>query len=202
MSPVTPPLSFPRPDALLFDMDGTLTEPRLDFPQMKIDMGIGPGPILESLAELNDFDRARAESVLHRHEENAAAESALNEGCRELLNFIQQSAWPTALITRNSRRSVETVLARHNLFFPVIVTREDGRHKPHPDPIHLACRQLNVTAVNAWMIGDGRYDIEAGLAAGTKTVWISHGRQPEFTAVPWQTVRNLFELTALLRKCL
>ncbi len=194
--------TFPRPDALLFDMDGTLTEPRLDFPQMKIDMGIGPGPILESLAELTDSDRVRAEAVLHRHEEDAAAESALNEGCRELLNFIRQGAWPTALITRNSRRSVETVLARHDLSFPVIVTREDCPHKPHPDPIHLACRQLNVAAVNAWMIGDGRYDIEAGLAAGAKTVWISHGRRPEFTAVPWQTIRNLFELTTLLRKCL
>lgn len=55
---------------------------------------------------------------------------------------------------------------------------------------------------DAWMIGDGRYDIEAGLAAGAKTVWFSHDRQPEFMAVPWQTVRNLFELTALLRKCL
>lgn len=195
-------IAISRPDALLFDMDGTLTEPRLDFPQIKLDMGIGPGPILESLAMLNDSDRARAEAVLHRHEEDAAGGSELNEGCRELLEFIRQSAWPTAVITRNSRRSVETVFARHHLSFPVIVTREDGRHKPHADPLHLACRQLKVPTSHAWMIGDGQYDVEAGLAAGAKTIWISHGRKPDFTAIPWQTVRNLFELTDLLRRCL
>jgi len=197
-----PLTSLSRPDALLFDMDGTLTEPRLDFPQIKLDMGIGPGPILESLAMLDESERAQAEAVLHRHEEDAAAASALNEGCRELLEFIRQSAWPTALITRNSRRSVETVLARHRLEFPVIVTREDGRHKPHPDPLHLACRQLQVPTTGTWMIGDGQYDIEAGLAARAKTVWISHGRKPDFAAIPWRTVLNLFELTDLLRRCL
>lgn len=195
-----PPID--RPAALLFDMDGTLTTPRLDFPKIKSDMGIGPGPILESLAMLTDSERARAEAILHRHEETAAAESELNEGCRELLDLIQQADWPTALITRNSRRSVQTVLARHGLSFSVIVTREDGRHKPHPDPLHLACLQLEVPAANTWMIGDGQYDVEAGLAAGARTVWISHGRTAEFAAIPWKIVQKLPELTTLLRQCL
>ena len=163
------------PKALLFDMDGTLTRPHLDFPKIKADMGIGTRPILEALAEMNDSDRVRAEQILHRHEESAAAASMLNEGCVELLEWIERRGIPTALITRNTRASVRTVLARHGLNFNALVTRDDGRHKPHPDPLYLACNELNVAVADTWMIGDGRYDVEAGLAAGARTVWISHG---------------------------
>ena len=190
------------PRALLFDMDGTLTRPMLDFARIKAEMGIAGQPILEALARMNPAQRAEAERVLHRHEEAAAAASTLNDGCRELLELVDWHGIPSALITRNSRRSVATVLQRHHLSFRVLVTREDGRHKPHPDPLHLACRQLNVGTVEAWMIGDGQYDIEAGLAAGAKTVWISHGGPKDFAAEPWRTVRDLMELTTLLRECL
>ena len=41
-----------RPRALLFDMDGTITEQMLDFPAIKREMGIGDVPILETLAKM------------------------------------------------------------------------------------------------------------------------------------------------------
>jgi HAD superfamily hydrolase (TIGR01509 family) len=192
---------FTLPRAMLFDMDGTLTRPLLDFPRIKAEMGIGSRPILEALAELNDTERRRAEAVLHRHEEQAAANSTLNEGCQELLEELTRLSMPTALITRNSRRSVETVLALHGLSFPVLVTREDGRHKPHPEPLLRACAELNVAPSETWMIGDGQYDVEAGNAAGAKTVWISHDRARDFAATPWRVVSNLHELTTILRRC-
>ena len=49
------------------------------------------------------------------------------------------------------------------------------------------------------MIGDGQYDVEAGAAAFVRTVWVSHGKPRPFAAEPWRTVRDLHELTALLR---
>ena len=52
------------------------------------------------------------------------------------------------------------------------------------------------------MIGDGQYDVEAGIAAGMNTVWLSHDQPKPFTAEPWRVVRDLPELTALLRGCL
>ena len=190
------------PKALLFDMDGTLTEPALDFPRIKAAMGIGTRPILEALAEMSPPEREKAQVILHAFEEVAAAESVLNAGCEELMRFVRAQKWPAALITRNSRKSVRTVLERHGLFFPVLITREDGRHKPHPDPLLLACARLNVSPSHVWMIGDGQYDVEAGVAAGIRTVWISHGREKPFAAEPWRTVGDLTELTALLQKCL
>jgi FMN phosphatase YigB (HAD superfamily) len=50
------------------------------------------------------------------------------------------------------------------------------------------------------MIGDGRYDVEAGLAAGMKTVWLCHGRQRDFPAIPWRSVSDLPELLNVLRR--
>ena len=190
---------FPPPRAVLFDMDGTLTEPMLDFPRIKAEMGIGTRPILEALAEMNEAQRRHAEAVLLRHEELAAAASTLNPGCTELLNLLSELGISAALITRNSRLSVRTVLERHRLPITVLVTRDDGRFKPDPEPLCIACRNLGVRESEAWMVGDGQYDVEAGLAAGVRTVWVSHGRERFFAATPWQVARDLFDVAALVR---
>jgi HAD superfamily hydrolase (TIGR01509 family) len=190
------------PRALLFDMDGTLTQPFLDFPRIKAEMGIGTRPILEALAEMDDQSRQTAEEILLRHECEAARSSTLNDGCQELLSWIQQQRIATALITRNSRASVETILERHGLLFDVLVTREDGRYKPDPQPLLRACQRLGVATDAAWMVGDGQHDVEAGLAADIRPIWVSHGQTRSFTAQPWHTVRDLIELTDLLKRCL
>ena len=194
------PISLPR--AILFDMDGTLTEPFIDFVRLKAEMGIASQPILETLAAMNGSDRERAEAVLHRHEEEAAVTSTLNPGCMELLEWVAMRGISTALITRNTRRSVATVLARHGLSFDILVTRDDCRHKPHPDPLHLALEAFQTPPYDAWMVGDGHYDVEAGRAADVRTVWISHGRERDFSTEPWRVAVGLPELTALLRGCL
>jgi HAD superfamily hydrolase (TIGR01509 family) len=187
------------PGAILFDMDGTLTEPMLDFPRIKAEMGIGDRPILEALAALSGPARAAAEAVLLRHEEHAAEHSTLNPGCRELLDWLHEQRIATALITRNSRLSMQTVLRRHNLSLDVLVTREDPPYKPDPHPLKLACEKLAIPPAGAWMVGDGWYDIQAGLASQIKTIWLSHGKPRPFTHQPWRELRDLVELHNLLR---
>lgn len=186
------------PAAVLFDMDGTLTEPMLDFPRIKRDMGIGDDSILEALAAMNDADRARAEAVLHRHEEEAARLSRLNPGCREILATLHARGIGVALITRNSRQSVQTLLATHGLAIDVLISREDAPPKPDPEPLYLACRKLDVAPGETWMVGDGEFDVRAGLNAGARTVWLSHGRRKHFPESPWRQVTDLWELRALL----
>ena len=189
------------PRALLFDMDGTLTQPMLDFPRIKADIGIGTQPILEALAAMDESRRCVAEAVLHAHEERAARDSELNPGCDELIAWVGARKLRTAIITRNSRKSVAVVLEKHGLEFEVLITREDGKFKPHPTPLLMACEKLGIDPSEAWMIGDGSYDCAAGNAAGIKTVWISHGRVREFPDEPWRTVADLSELLTLLRSC-
>src|SRR5262249_17243513 len=155
----------------------------------KSEMGIGDRPILEALAEMSGPERARAEAVLHRHEELAAANSALNPGCRELLDWLDENGIRTALITRNSALSVKTVIERHGLRIDLTLSRADARPKPDPHALHEACRRLEVREGEAWMVGDGQYDVEAGNAAGIATVWLSHDRAKPFAAEPWSVVR-------------
>ena len=197
------PQSIRAPCALLFDMDGTLTEPALDFPAIKAAMGIPvQRPILEALAEMPADQRAVAEARLHEYEDRAALESKLNRGCDSLIEWIVKGKLKTALITRNSRKSVACVLGRHGLSFDLLITREcaDGKYKPDPTPLLMACARLGVAADEAWMIGDSHHDVNAGVAAGIRTVWISHGQARTFANQPWRTVRDLPELLELLQR--
>ena len=186
-----------RPKALLFDMDGTITEPMLDFPAIKAEMGIDSA-ILEAMAKMEHERRTACEVILQRHELAAAHGSVLNLGCGDLFDWIRQERFGTALVTRNSLLNVRIVLARHGLRFDTLICREDTPPKPDPRPIQLACERLGVAESDAWMIGDGRYDVEAGNAAGVRTVWISHGKERSFEAEPWRTVQNLMALRELV----
>jgi HAD superfamily hydrolase (TIGR01509 family) len=193
--------SMTLPRAILFDMDGTLTEPMLDFPRIKAEMGIGDRPILEALAEMTAPQRAAAEAVLHKHEELAAAGSTLNPGCREVLEWIDAHGIRTALITRNSATSVRTVIERHDLHIALILTRADTKPKPDPEALHLACRRLKVREAEAWMVGDSQYDVEAGNVAGIATFWLSHNRQRPFAAETRHVVPDLHSLLSTLQAC-
>ncbi len=196
-----PSALIPPPRALLLDMDGTITEPMLDFPRIKAEMGIGERAILETLAEMAPEARAAAEEILLKHEEAAANGSALNPGCRALLAWAHEHRISTALITRNSRASAQVVMKRHGLAFDVLITREDGRFKPDAEPLIRACQRLAVEHDDAWMIGDSSHDVVSGLAAGIRTVWLSHGQARAFRAEPWRTVGDLPELLKMLKQC-
>lgn len=188
--------------AVLFDMDGTLTVPMLDFPRIKAEMGIGGRPILEALAEMREDERLVAEAILCRHETIAAQHSTLNHGCVALLDWLAERRIATAVVTRNSFVSAQHVMSRHNLSFAAMVTREFGRFKPDPAPLLEACRLLGVSPTDAWMVGDGQYDVEAGVAAGMKTVWLSHGRRRAFDAEPWREAIDLPAVLTMLRDAL
>lgn len=190
-------LKMPR--GILFDMDGTLIDQTLDFPKIKREMGIGERPLLEGLAELELHRQPAARAIMERYEAFGAESCALGSGCRELLAWMAQRQIPLALITRNSRRSAALVVQRHALPIEILITREDCAFKPSPAPLLLACQKLAVAPSQAWMVGDGQYDVEAGNAAGIPTVWLSHGRPRPFTAEPWKTARDLHELFDLLQ---
>jgi HAD superfamily hydrolase (TIGR01509 family) len=188
---------LPCPQAILFDMDGTITRPTLDFDAIRSEIGI-TGPILEAVARMDEGSQKRANKILDRHEQRAAVESELNDGCRELLAEIAARNLPTAIITRNSRARIDIVLARHSLSFDVLICRDAAPPKPDRRAITTACGALGVLPSDTWMIGDGHHDIEAGNAAGAATIWVSHGLERDFEAVPTVTIERLSDLTSLL----
>ena len=196
-------MEIERPAAVLFDMDGTLTVPLLDYDAIRRDLGLRPEQgILETMRQMGPADRAAADAVLLRHETDAAERSALNAGCMELLDHLRDVGLPLAVVTRNSRRSVDLTLGKHRLAdrFAAVVTREDEPFKPDPHPLRLACEGLNVAPDAVWLVGDGRHDVEAAVAAGVRCVWVSHGSNRTFDAVPWRTVETLWDVLRLVRR--
>ena len=193
-------IAFPR--AVLFDMDGTLTEPTFDFPGLRKQLGLPAGaPILEGIEALEPGPRERATLVMAEYEDEMAATASLAEGCEQLLHYLMGRKVPLAVITRNRRASVATFLKRHPLPIEVWITREDAPHKPDPASLLQACQRLGVAASGAWMIGDGLYDVEAGINAGMATIWLAHGRTRDFAATPWKTVQRLCDVLKVCQDC-
>ena len=116
--------------AIIFDLDGTLTRPILDFDLIRSEIGGIEGPILEALEHLTTQQRQRADEILARHEHHAAENSQLNHGVHQLWQWMAQKQLKVALVTRNQRSSVERISEIHNLKFNVVFTREDGPAKP------------------------------------------------------------------------
>lgn len=171
-------MSSPR--AVIFDMDGTLTRPFLDFPAIRKAIGI-PEPLLENMLALPaGAERERAFSILEKFEEEAADASELNDGAAEVLRFLETRRIPSGLVTRNSRRSTDRVLRKHSLSFEIVVTREDAPAKPRPEPLWLICEKLGVTPPQALMVGDFKFDIVAGRNAGTRTALLTNGKLPPY----------------------
>lgn len=196
--------SKPPPRAVIFDLDGTLTEPLLDFDVIRAEIGIGEGlPILEALEDRDADFRARAETIMRRHELEAIAQATLADGCIELLGRLAERRVPVAIMTRNMRDAVDAFLQRFDLPVPFhgIYTREDGPPKPSPHGARLLCRTLGVPPAETLAVGDYKYDVIAARDAGCRTVLVRHPPPPAADLPAWGTpdliVRSLRELLPL-----
>ncbi len=187
------------PQAVIFDMDGTLTQPAIDFDRIRAEIGIESGTILEALEAMNPDQRSRADGIIEEHERVAARDSELQDGVHEVLDFLRAGGIRTAIATRNSRPSVRTVLDKHQLHVDHIHTREDGAVKPSPQPVLDICKYFQIAPESSWMIGDYVYDIQSGNAAGATTVlFAADGSMPEAVQQADHVIRNLLELITIL----
>ena len=188
------------PRAVIFDLDGTLTEPLLDFEAMRREIGIAPGlPILEALEGSSAAERARAEEILRRHELAAIEAAVLSDGCVELLGLLAERRVPMSILTRNMRDAVTAFTRRFKLTFVSVYTREDGPPKPSPHGAALLCRAMGIPAAETLAVGDYKYDVIAARSAGCRTALVSHPPPDDLTAwgSPDMVVRSLRELVPL-----
>jgi HAD superfamily hydrolase (TIGR01509 family) len=190
------------PRGVIFDLDGTLTEPLLDFEAIRRELGIPSGaPIIEALDGFDDDARARAEVILRRREREAIAAATLADGCRELLALLAGRQVAVAILTRNIRDAVDDFVRRFGFRFAAVFTREDGPPKPAPHGVRVLCQQLGLTPAEVWTVGDYKYDVMAGRDAGCRTVLV-RGAPPADLAAwgsPDLVVRSLRELVDLWR---
>ncbi len=196
---MTPPSPHPI-RSVIFDLDGTLTVPALDFDAMRAEIGITASPILEALGEMTDEERRRAFEIIERHENEAAERSELSAGARELLDFIRETGVRPAVVTRNSRTSVEKFTARHRIHFDAVVTRDDAPPKPSPAPLLRALEQLRLTREEAIYVGDHEIDRLTGEAAGIPTYIVKNHPELKDSGPPEMRVDTLAQIIGILRR--
>ena len=172
-----------RIKGVLFDFDGTLTLPgALDFPAIKREMNCPPDiPILEYLETVPAELKPSLMKILESKEERAAEESLPNVGAEECLLTLRDKGVLLGIITRNSFPSIRLALERFETVrlhdFAAVITRDDSLPKPHPDGVHKACEQMGLPVSELMVVGDFRFDVMAGKAAGACTVLLTNGRQ-------------------------
>ena len=187
-------------ELIIFDMDGTLIELMLDFQDIREQLAIrSEDGILEAIAAMPPDQRTQAEDRLVQIERQTAEQARLMPDALETLAAIHSENIKTALLTRNTRASMQTVIEKFDLQFDLAWSREDGPIKPKPDSVLKACAQLGVAPGQTACVGDFKYDILAANAAGALSILIAPGQRPQFADIADHVITKLAELPALLR---
>ena len=182
-----------RPQALLFDMDGVLSDVSRSYRRAiavtaaSFGVRVNPAEVAAAKAEPdsnNDWIvtqrllgragvAAGLEEVTRRFEriyQGTEQVPGLERDetlipARDLLERLG-SRMRLGIVTGRPRRAAERFLTRFELarLFDVVVCLEDGPSKPDPAPVRLALSRLGVPT--AWMVGDTPDDLAAARAAG------------------------------------
>jgi len=169
--------------AVIFDLDGTITQPFFDFDAIREEMGLdrNSGPILEAMQKMSPRQRKDAEKILRYHEQRAVIESKLNDGAKETLKALRKAKINIGILTRNRRSNALAIARKHNLKFDIIVDREDGPVKPDAFGVLRICEEFGVRPEETMVVGDYLFDLLCAKAAGAVAVLLAnHNRAEEF----------------------
>ncbi len=193
--------------ALLFDLDRTLVDVQsvTDYGAARRDAEAVAGELAPQEVPGTDWtpDTVASMALLVAcagHERWGAVSAAIEAhervaipGSRAMPGLVE--AWedtadvPRAVVTLLTEDVTRRVLAHHGIEdadrVPVVGRDAGRRPKPAPDGLLDACETLGVAPVDAVMIGDSTWDLEAARAAGTGFVGVpvTPGAMPAGTTV-------------------
>lgn len=153
---------------VIFDLDGTLVDSRLDFSVLCQQLGWPAGtPILEQLATMTDrHEYQRALGIIEQFELAGAAAAQWMPGAADLLALLQQQQIPTAILTRNMRSATWHCLDRLGIAVDIVLTREDAPAKPDPTGLLQIASAWQLAPAELIFIGDFHFDLATARAAG------------------------------------
>ncbi|MBF8741530.1 HAD family hydrolase [Pseudomonas guariconensis] len=174
----------------VFDMDGTLTVAVHDFAAIREALGIPPEhDILTHLAALPVEEATAKHAWLLEHERDLAIASRPAAGAVELVRELAGRGCQLGILTRNARELAHVTLEAIGLAdcFPVehILGRDEAAPKPNPDGLLKIARAWDVAPSELVMVGDYRFDLDCGRAAGARTVLVNLPDNPWPELVDW-----------------
>lgn len=195
--PSTADVKLPRTNeivGIIFDMDGTLIKPVIDFADMRKriyeiadrDPNLSHqseekrrGDVLHLYQMLSPTGQEEANAIFQDIERKAIQDMALMDGIGELCKYMDSIGMQRAVLTRNVQLSIDVMhdklWEKHSVkeFYPSIhrLSVDDKGNtlptKPNPDSIHHICQIWNCSPSQILMVGDTPADdIVAAYRAG------------------------------------
>ncbi|KAK4356933.1 hypothetical protein RND71_022543 [Anisodus tanguticus] len=209
----------PHLKGVVFDMDGTLTVPVIDFQAMykavlgndeylavksKNPSGID---ILHHIESWSPDKQRKAYEIIADFEKQGLDRLQVMPGAAELCGFLDSKNIRRGLITRNVKDAVDLFHERFGVKFSPALSREYRPYKPDPAPLLHICSTWEVQSNEVMMIGDSlKDDVVCGKRAGAFTCLLDEtGRYdaPEYANVehkPDYKVSSLVEVQSLLER--
>lgn len=205
-------------DAILFDLDGTLTESEpgitksvqysLDalgiagYDQDKLRSFIGP-PLFESyvgvMGMTDELANAGVRLYRERFSEIGWKENAVYKGIPLLLRSLKARGAYIAIASAKPEPFVKKILAHFGLirfFDRIVAATMDDTHNEKPS---LVKRALPESYRRACMVGDREFDIEGGLANGIDAIGALYGYGGEEELTRAGATRLVQDVPALSR---
>jgi len=183
--------------AVLFDLDGTLADTAPDLAaalnRLRAEQHLEP----LALEKVRPFASAGARGLVHAgfgvkpgdaeyhalreaflefYAERPCVETRLFPGIGELLAELARRSIAWGVVTNKATRYTEQVLEGLGLAPACVVCGDTTPHlKPHPAPMLHALGLLALPAAQCVYLGDDLRDIQAGRAAGMRTVAVDWG---------------------------
>ena len=193
---------------LIFDLDGTLIDSRLDLANAvnatRVHMGmsalanervysyVGNGaPVLirralGPAAPETDVEQA-LEFFLEYYRQHKLDNTVLYPGVRESLDRLRAAGKRMAVLTNkpvNVSRAIVEGLGVSSHFFRVYGGNSFDFKKPHPVGVETLLREAGVRPEAAVMVGDSSVDVQTARNAGIACCGVTYGFQPESLADP------------------
>lgn len=215
-----------RPAAILFDLDGTLIDSAPDLAaavnQLLIDQGKTPvayellrpvasagarGLIGAALNIKPDDSRYEAlrQQFLNNYKKAIAVHTHQFEGISTLLNTLDEEKIQWGIVTNKAEVLTHAIIPHVGLSHAsCIVCGDTTPHsKPHPAPLLEAAKRINVKPEHCWYVGDDLRDIQAGKAAGMRTIAAGWGYCGNTEPASWQAdeiLTNPLQIISTLNK--
>ncbi|MDD1977801.1 MULTISPECIES: HAD family hydrolase [Pseudomonas] len=174
----------------VFDMDGTLTVAVHDFAAIREALEIPPADdILTHLAALPAAEAAAKHAWLLEHERDLAIGSQAAVGAVELVRELAGRGCQLGILTRNALELAHVTLEAIGLAEcfaePYVLGRDEAPPKPHPGGLLKLADAWQVQPSEMVMVGDYRFDLDCGRAAGARTVLVNLPDNPWPELTDW-----------------
>ncbi|MDY5647262.1 MAG: HAD hydrolase-like protein [Lachnospiraceae bacterium] len=211
---------------ILFDLDGTLTDPKVgittccqyglravgvDVPDLKeLEQFIGP-PLLPAFQEVYGLDEEQALKAIDKFRERFQSvglyENELLPGVPQMLRTLKEHGKILATASSKPEVFVKRILQYFSIdswFDEIVGSTMDEKHAGKAEVIGEALRRLGCADADRdsiLMVGDRMHDVEGAAALNIRTVGVTFGygsRSELEQAGAWRIADTMEELTDIL----